>query len=462
MVEQTEQLLSAVTIDCGPSDWQVLQQDENGAVSVTLSGRWWTVMKRRKPEVRVRVAREGAFRAIRKQHDWVRARVSIDRSETGERAGRFGTWSLTLKDIPRGGPYRILTSVGSVEDAIEWRRGGDAVHFLCVGDVWLIAGQSNAEGYGRDPVDDPPAFGVRQLDADGWKLAAHGRNHHPWLAFAKMLRQELHYPIGLIPTAVGGSAISQWDPGQKGELFENMKRRLAGADNMVKGCLWYQGESDVGDAEHPKYKTRFKRFLKGLRRTVKQSRLPVITVQLNRVLGPRDDGAGWEAIREIQRQLAHELAGVFVFPIFEAGLCDGIHISSLGNLLVAERAAVTALGGVYGCDVRYRHPECVRVRRLSGKRIELRFDHVIERLDYEAALSNGFPFAVRDAEGTVPVAGYGVPRKNVMRIELARRLAGGATVTGAPGTCPPQIVPRDISGYRGMLGFTMDVPESHN
>ncbi|MBT3296397.1 MAG: hypothetical protein HN383_14100 [Verrucomicrobia bacterium] len=31
--------------------------------------------------------------------------------------------------------------------------------------------------------------------------------------------------------------------------------------------------------------------------------------------------------------------------------------------------------------------------------------------------------------------------------------------TGAPGCCPSQIVPRDISGYRGMLGFTMAVEE---
>jgi sialate O-acetylesterase len=446
-----------VTIDSGPVDWQILQQDRNGLASITLAGRWNTLVERRKPEVQVRICREGDFGAITRGHDWTRARTRVDRSVTGDDAGKSGRWTLTLENIPRGGPYRLVTTVGSAEDAIEWRRGGDVIHFFGVGDLWLIAGQSNAEGYGRDPVDDPAEIGIHQFDGRGWRLAAHGQHHSPWLAFAKQLKKELGYPIGLIPTAVGGSAVSQWDPAQKGALYAIMQRRLRDAGASIKGCVWYQGESDVGAGEHPTYKARFSRFLKGLRRTVKQAGLPVITVQLNRVLGAREDGAGWEAIREIQRQVSHEEDGVFVIPIFEAGLCDGIHISSLGNLLVAQRAAATALGGVYGHEIDYRHPECKSVRKRSGKVLELCFEHVVERLDYECALSNGFAFAVRDAEGEVPIAGYTLPRNDVIRIELARSLSIPATVTGAPGCCPPQVVPRDISGYRGMLGFTRAV-----
>ena len=457
MNQETNTPASPVTIESGPTDWQILQQDENGVAEVALAGRWWTVMRRKKPEVLVRVVREGCFAAITRRHDWTRARVTVDRSVEGEDTGKVGTWRITLKDIPRGGPYRIETTIGGAEDAVEWRRGGQVVHFLGVGDIWLIAGQSNAEGYGRDPVDDSSEMGVHQFDWRGWRLAAHDRHHSPWLSFAKKLKSELGYPIGLIPTAVGGSAVSQWDPGQQGALYAIMKRRLLDAGGHIKGCVWYQGESDVGAAEHPKYKQRFGRFLKGLRGVVKQPQLPTITVQLNRVLGQRTDGAGWEAIREIQRQLSHELDGVFVIPIFEAGLCDGIHISSHGNLLVAQRAAATALGGVYCRPIHYKHPECVAIRKVSGKLLELRFDNVVERLDYDCALSNGLPFAVRDGEGDVPVVGYRLPRKNALRIKLARSLSGQATVIGAPGCCPPQVVPRDISGYRGMVGFTRAV-----
>ncbi len=453
-------LKSPVTIDEGPASWQVLQQDGNGVASVTLSGRWFTILKRKRPEVRVSVCREGAFAPISRRFDWTLARTTVDRSVNGEAQGKCGRWAITLKDIPRGGPYRIQTKIGSVEDAIEWRRSGEIVNLLCVGDVWLIAGQSNAEGYGRDPVEDPPEIGVHQFTADGWSLGVHLHNHSPWLAFARKLKRELGYPIGLIPTAVGGSAVSRWDPGQEGPLFEDMKRRVQQSGGRIKGCVWYQGESDTGIADYPLYKVRFKRFVKGLRRLAGQSDLPLITVQLNRVLGVRDDESGWEAIRESQRQLAHEGDNLFVISIFEAGLCDGIHISSIGNLLVAERAVGSALGGVYGRDIDFWHPECTSVRRVSARTLDLRFDHVAGRLDYECAIRNGFPFAVRDEQGDVPVAGYRMRDRCSMRIELGRSLAGKTTVTGAPGCCPSQDVPKDISGYRGMLAFTVCVENS--
>ncbi len=454
--EYSEQI-SPVTIDAGPSSWQILQQDADGVASVTLSGRWWTIGRRKKPEVRVRIVREDDGTPIGTAHDWQRARTAIDRSLGGDRAGRFGTWRIKMGHIPRGGPYRIQTKVGSVEDAIEWRRSGDVVNLLGVGDLWLIAGQSNAEGYGRDPAYDPPEMGVHQCLPGGWELAMHEHSHSPWPAFGKILRRDRGYPMGLIPTAVGGSAVSEWDPGQDGALFKNMKDRLAAAGGRIKGCLWYQGESDTGAGDYPHYKARFRRFVRGLRRATRRPDLPVITVQLNRVLGPRDDAAGWEAMREIQRRLAHEIDGVYIVPVFEAGLCDGIHLSSLGNLLVAQRTAAVALGAVYGRDVAYKHPECRSARRVSGATIELHFDHIVTRLDYECDVGNGFAFAVRDREGEVPVLRYRMIGGNRMRIELARALHGRATVTGAPGCCPPHIVPRDISGYRGMLGFTMDV-----
>jgi len=449
--------LGPISIHTGPCDWQVLQQDADGVASVKLAGVWATIMKQKSPQVRVRVVREGCFSAISKDHDWVRARTVRDRSAKGALAGKRGTWSITLKDLPCGGPYRIDTCIGSAGDALEWRRGGEGVHFLCVGDVWLIAGQSNAEGYGRDPVDDPSELGVHAFEDGVWQLAAHGRMHHPWLAFGKHIKQDLGTPIGLIPTAVGGSALSQWDPGQKGELYARMKAAVQDSGGRIRGCVWYQGESDTGAADHPKYRQRFARFVKGLRALVKRPELPLITVQLNRVLGPREDGGGWEAMREVQRALPHEMEHVFVIPIFDAGLCDGIHISSLGNLLVAQRAADTALGGVYGRPIHFQHPECVSARKVSKQAVELRFDHVVERLDFERSLSNGFPFLVRDAEGEVPVASFRMPSRNVFRMAFTRPLAGAATVTGAPGLCPPQTVPRDINGYRAMLGFTREI-----
>lgn len=446
---------SPVTIESGPSHWQILPQDSGGAATVELSGSWWTHIRRKHPDVRVRVCKEGCFDPVSQSLNWAVAKTTMNRK--GKWAGRSGTWSIVLQNIPAGGPYRIETTVGSFEEGNDWRRQGQCLHFIGVGDVWLIAGQSNAEGYGRDPIDDPSVLGVHQYDANGWMLAAHGRFHHPWLIFAKKLQQELGYPIGLIPTAVGGSAVSEWDPGQGGALFARMKERVLGAGGGIKGCLWYQGESDTSASDIPKYKTRFKRFVSGLRKEVKTLDLPVITMQLNRVMSQHENAGGWDAIREIQRQLAHEIKNLFVFPVFESGLCDGIHNGSLGNMLIAQRAVATALGGVYEKDVPYLHPECVHVKKVSGKRLELYFENVMERLDFPCSLENGFPFVVQDKEGDVSIESFVFFKKRYLRIQLARALVGEAQVIGVAGACPSQVIPRDISGYRGMLAFTQAV-----
>ena len=116
-----------VLIETGPADWQVIQQDRKGKATVALSGTWTTIMVRKKPEVMVRVTREGSFSAISAKHDWMVAKTVVDHSVTGPREGRCGAWTLTIKDLPCGGPYRIETTIGSAEDAIEWRRGGQAV-----------------------------------------------------------------------------------------------------------------------------------------------------------------------------------------------------------------------------------------------------------------------------------------------------------------------------------------------
>ncbi len=450
---------SAVTIDRGLHDWQILQQDAQGQVGVTLGGRWWTLARRKNPEVRVRIVREGTYTAISRHQDWIVAATLVDPDVTGEEAGKSGTWSLTLDAIPRGGPYRLDTLIGSREDALEWRRSGDGIHFFGVGDVWLIAGQSNAEGTAQNPIDDPAEIGVHQYGSrGGWQMATHGSRHHPWLAFAKTLKKELGYPIGLVPTAVGGSPMARWDPGQNGDLYQVMARRIKEAGAGVKGVLWYQGESDVGPEDHPRYKARFIRFVTGLRQLAAQPHLPIITVQLNRRLG-EENGPGWEAIREYQRQLSHDLEQVYIISIFESGLCDVIHNGALGNLLIAQRAADTALGGVYGRDMPFRHPECTRAFQVAANTIELHFRHVVERLDYIGVPTRDFPFAVRDPRGEVPVAAFTLPDRQTIRFECARALAGPATITGAPGACPPHLVPRDINGYRGMLAFTLPLEQ---
>ena len=456
-----------VLLESGAQDWQIFQQDRSGWATVHLRGRWVTQNPFKQAAVWLRVLREDAFEAVSDRLDWGPATTTA----------ADGKWSAALK-LPKGGLYRIETILQFDGGPIEWGQRGDMVHHVGVGDVWVITGQSNAAGYGKSPVADAPELGVHLFHADGrWKLATHplgdstnthyplnreGANasHSPWLAFGRRLKAVLGHPIGLIPASLGGSPMVNWDRHDNGCLFENMQRYVADAGGRVRGVVWYQGESDCGEEQLKLYGKRFRRFVCDLRVSFKDRTLPVITAQLNRYIGEPRTGPGhrlWERMRELQRQLAHEIPHVFIISLFDAALSDGIHNSSTGNLLIGERMANTALGGVHGLDVGYRHPECVKAKRLPPASIELTFVNIRTRLHYENNIPQELPFAVRDTQGDVPLEGYGIPARDRFVLKLARPLAGRATVTGAPSANPPPVVPFDLSGYRPMLAFTLAV-----
>jgi len=51
---------------------------------------------------------------------------------------------------------------------------GDMIHNIGVGDVFVVAGQSNAAGRAKNPVEDAPELGVHLLrDSGVWDLATH-------------------------------------------------------------------------------------------------------------------------------------------------------------------------------------------------------------------------------------------------------------------------------------------------
>lgn len=463
-MSQSEEL--GVLIDAGAQDWQVFQRGADGAATIRLSGRWLTPQPHAKAVVRVRLVRQADGEPVSRTLSWARATTR-----------KAGTWRVELT-VPQGGLYRIETALQLDGGPVEWGQRGDMVHCVGVGDLWIIAGQSNAEGHGKSPVPDPPELGVHMFRASGrWALATHplgdstgtlyppnrlGSNtsHSPWLAFGKTLRAELGVPIGLIPASLGGSPMAAWTRGVNGVLFANMLRYVHDAGGAARGLVWYQGESDAGPQTRRVYARHFRRFVADLRQELGDPALPVIATQLNRYVGEGYGAAvheSWEAMRQIQRDLARTLRHVFLLSTLDLNLSDVIHTNSAGNVVIGQRAASAALGGAYGRDVKFRHPDCAQARRTGASRIELRFDDVDERLQYDNLIPEHFAFQVRDTAGRVPVEGWALTGPDRLLIRLARPLQGRAVVVGAPSACPPSVVPQDISGHRPILGFTQRV-----
>ena len=462
----TTQDFIGVTIDKGARDWQIYQQNAQGVAEAKLSGRWRTLNKFKTATVLVRVLVEDEYRVVSRSLQNQPAETLAD-----------GTWSISLT-IPRGGLYRIETCIQFDGGPVEWAQRGDMVHHVGVGDVWVITGQSNSAGYGKSPVNDGPELGIHMFHADGqWKLATHplgdssnskypanrefaNASHSPYLNFARILKRKLGYPIGLIPAALGGSPMSAWTRKVDGRLFTTMLGFFNDSNiASVTGVCWYQGESDANPDLTALYETRFLDFLADLRASLNNPNLPIITAQLNRYVGGSSSdphNAHWEAMRELQRQIARKTPGVYIISTLDLGLSDGIHNNSVGNLEIGQRMASIALAAVHQFDISHKHPDLRSASRavLEDKPVlRLAFDNIGVRLFFENNALEQLPFVVTDEQGRVPVVGYGFDGPDVMILKLGRPLAGKASVTGGQSAAPPSVVPFDIDGFRPMLAF---------
>lgn len=152
--------------------------------------------------------------------------------------------------------------------------------------IFLLAGQSNMAGRGPMPApggDEPPPGERARIrvwrEAEGrWRQAAHPLHTDkpgaagvgPGLAFARAVLPQLEAGamVGLVPSAMGGSAISRWSP-ESGDLFAAAVRAARAAlaatephdersgsgapavrvRPVLAGILWHQGESDAVDPE---------------------------------------------------------------------------------------------------------------------------------------------------------------------------------------------------------------------
>lgn len=261
---------------------------------------------------------------------------------------------------------------------------------IFVGDLWLLAGQSNMEGCGKlidceqpqsgvscfyfgdrwdiavDPLswqlesDDPVHWGDT---ADRQKAIRDHREHRVngsglGLAFGKHLLRETGVPIGLIMVAHGGTSMTQWDPGladQGGRsLYGSMLRIIQVVGGKVKGCLWYQGESDATSADSPHYFERFRNFVQSLRLDAMDSALPFIYAQLAPVfitLGTLPDWpeeSQWNKIQHEQLRMESELERIRLVPAIDAKLDDFIHVSTESLREIGRRMAWAAMEIAYG------------------------------------------------------------------------------------------------------------------
>ena len=338
--------LMAFEVTSGLADYQVLQRGVDGTAAITLKGR-----SSHAGSLRVGVARG--------KHQ---LRVA---GFVGKPLGRIqaGGWTAHLSGLPTGGPYRLTFVV--VNDA-----GAElvthTVEQVLVGDVWMLAGQSNMVGRAELKNVEKPHELVHVFRPEGGWAQAKEPLHEQrernamvigaglGLPFAKEMVRRTNVPVGLIPTAVGGTSLWQWDPALKTKgresLYGNMLAQFEASGGKARGMLWYQGEADARPGRVEQYLDRFREFVAAIRADLRRPDLPIYTAQLSRyVITPsvRTD-ATWSAMREAQRQAARTIENVGVLSGIDLGLVDLIHVDTEGLKTLGVRFAKRVCRDLYG------------------------------------------------------------------------------------------------------------------
>lgn len=167
--------------------------------------------------------------------------------------------------------------------------------------LYLLMGQSNMAG--RGPITETlAAVGnarVFMLNAAGeWVPARHPVHFDkpkvagvgPGLSFAvAMAAANPNVKIGLVPCAVGGTAIRYWQPNAYDEAtkthpYDDAVQRIETAMHcgVVKGMLWHQGEADSSPAAAAAYLPKLSELIGRVRLLVGQPELPVVAGELGR------------------------------------------------------------------------------------------------------------------------------------------------------------------------------------
>lgn len=219
--------------------------------------------------------------------DSVQARVQVEETGQGfssdwitiQRNGQGGIFQGALK--AKGGWYRLEVQSFVGGKVI----GNDVVRKVGIGEVFIITGQSNAQGfqnYGAvgatddrvncvtynnstaNSLNDPPVPSFQQLSANSL-IGPRGQSAWCWGVLGDLLVKQYNVPVLFINTAWAGTTIKNWAESATGQITKNIFAMGTPNENFPAGMpysnlvialryycslqglravLWQQGETD--------------------------------------------------------------------------------------------------------------------------------------------------------------------------------------------------------------------------
>lgn len=360
-------------------------------------------------------------------------------------------YTCLINKIPCGGPYLLDFILFDRKKGIDCPTVGGKRRHLYVGDVYIIAGQSNAAGMGKGFVTEEPEMGIHILrNMEFWDIASHPFNDFDYskqsmfLSFAKKIRKKTGNPVGLIPAAMGGSPLSRWLKDEDGDLYLKLLNCIKKREIKPTAVLWYQGCADTGGSKDPEdYLKRFKKFTDFLRADLENEELPIFTFQLNRQKFKESDIESdfeYDCVREVQRRAAKEIKNVYVLPAIDAlNMSDFIHGSKSSNIMLGERLALQVSDKLFGIGPGADAPEITKAYFTGDKVIKLQFDNVSEFLYGFNSSVCDFPIKLEDDIGALEISNYEL-EGNTVTLFTDRNACGGVFASGQTGSDPKNII----------------------
>ncbi|NLW86426.1 MAG: sialate O-acetylesterase [Planctomycetes bacterium] len=355
--------------------------------------------------------------------------INVGIAKNGRFAGR-------LNGIACGGPYDIRLRIVNNSRILD----ETAVENILVGDVWILAGQSNMEGRGCG-VNLKAVDHVRAFSADDVWRPAQDPMHRLWAAvdevhrtirggepeltvkcvgpgvsFGQEMLRRTGIPQGLIACANGGTSMKQWSPALKKlkgkSLYGATLRRFHKNGGRVAGVLWYQGCNNAQSAPVD-YMRRTKQLINAFRRDFSSPALPFVIVQISKVYAPSTfKNANWNAVQDIQRRLGQTVDHCICVPTVDLGLDDPIHLDAESQDRLGLRLARAAHELIRNKKpMRAIEPAEIRIVEDKPPRtpyVEVRFRNVEGHLQCPIAPTG---FALADENGNLVDA--------IFKIELA-------------------------------------------
>jgi sialate O-acetylesterase len=395
-----------------------------------------------------------------------------------------GKWMVKLPPMKAGGPFE-MTIVGPDNSEAHFRN-------ILIGDVWLCSGQSNMQ-FGVENLLNPDEViskanypNIRlffvpyhltltpsHICGGTWEICTPDnlRKDGNWGGFSAVayffgrdLYRNLHVPIGLIHSSVGGTPAESWTSEQQLKTqmtdFDSQLARLDVAMKLhdepilqsiernsnyptvlyngminplipfeIKGVIWYQGENNAGKAYQ--YRTLLPAMISDWRDRWGYD-FPFLIVQLAGFIGPpkKPGDDAWAELREAQWLTTQDLPDTWIATAFDIGNPTDIHPKDKQD--VGKRLALVAEKHVYGEDVTCYGP-VYQSMKVRGDKAIITFTHTDGGLMAKGGVVKGFAIAGADkqwawanakitSDDTVEVSSPEVPKPVAVRYGWASYL----------------------------------------